>query len=696
MVSNRQGDRRWPGRTWRRSRRHPACAPAGRSIPSPAKPSGDAPAQGGRGGASDDCYRGGDPGYYNEIYVDAHDPETIWSLQTNVDRSSDGGKTWSQVAMPGVHVDHHDIVFDPADKNHVILANDGGLYETYDAMKTWRHFTNLPLSQYYRVATDNAKPFYNVCGGAQDNGTICGPSRTGNRSGIRTSDWYSVGGGDGFQPRVDPEDPATVYVQSQEGALSRLDLTSGRSVSIRPRPQNTSIDGKPPPAPAAAAPQGGGRGGGFGQARFGRWHWDSPLIISPHNSRRLYYGGERLYRSDDRGDSWVTVSPDLTRQLDATKIEIMGKVWPPSSVAFNQATTTLSTITAIDESPLLDGLLYVGTDDGLVQISEDGGRNWRKAEKFAGVAEYSYVTDVFASPRDANTVFATMNNYQRGDFKPYVLRSTDRGRTWTSIAGNLPARSGAWSVVQDHVNGNLLFAGLEFGVWFTVDGGQSWTQLKAGLPAIQARDLGHPAARTRPRGRNVRPRRLRARRLLGPARADAPGADRGGPAAAASRHLSLRGARAAAGRVGQRDDAESADRRGVHVCRGQGARRGREARVDDHRRRGTAGAAPRGAEDDRLESGDLEPAGRPCLNGGGPRRGRTWRRRSGGGRRRGSWRGAGAGAGAAGAGAGAAGGGEPAAPIHSRRDSGAVADRRLRWSHRAATARRWGDSRGRR
>ena len=202
-----------------------------------------------RGGASDDCYRGGDPGYYNEIYVDAHDPETIWSLQTNVDRSTDGGKTWSQVAMPGVHVDHHDIVFDPADKNHVILGNDGGLYETYDGMKTWRHFTNLPLSQFYRVATDNAKPFYNVCGGAQDNGTICGPSRTVNRAGIRTSDWYSVGGGDGFQPRVDPEDPATVYVQSQEGALSRLDLTSGRSVSIRPRPQNTSIDGKPP-APA--------------------------------------------------------------------------------------------------------------------------------------------------------------------------------------------------------------------------------------------------------------------------------------------------------------------------------------------------------------------------------------------------------------------------------------------------------------
>ena len=396
-------------RTWRRrhGRPPPPAAMRRRRIRIRRSRRRDAPAQGGRGGANDDCYRGGDPGYYNEIFVDAHDPETIWSLQTNVDRSTDGGKTWSQVPMPGVHVDHHDIVFDPADKNHVILGNDGGLYETYDGMKTWRHFTNLPLSQFYRVATDNAQPFYNVCGGAQDNGTICGPSRTVNRAGIRTSDWYSVGGGDGFQPRVDPEDPATVYAQSQEGrAQPARSRRSGRSTPSARGRRTRRVDGKPPaPAPAAPRRQGGGRGGGFGQARFGRWHWDSPLIVSPHNSRRLYYGGERLYRSDDRGDSWVTVSPDLTRQLDATKIEIMGKVWPPYSVAFNQATTTLSTITAIDESPLLEGLIYAGTDDGLVQISEDGGKTWRKAEKFPGVAEYSYVTDVFASPRDANTVF---------------------------------------------------------------------------------------------------------------------------------------------------------------------------------------------------------------------------------------------------------------------------------------------------
>ena len=435
---------------------------------------------GGRGQApADDCYRGGDPGYYNEIFVDGHDPETIWSPQTQMWRSTDGGKTWSAVPMQGVHVDHHDIVFDPADRNHIIIGNDGGLYETYDGMKTWRHFTNLPLSQFYRVSTDNARPFYNVCGGMQDNGSICGPSRTLNgRAGIRTSDWYSVGGGDGFQTRSDPEDPNIVYAESQEGSFSRLDLRTGERLNMRQR-LNQQVFGQ---APAAA-----GRGGGRGAT--GRWHWDTPLLISPHSPRRLYVAGERVYRSDDRGETWAPVSGDLTRNLNPAEIPIMGKVWPPDSVAFNQATTQLSTITVVDESPLLEGLIYAGTHDGLVQVTEDGGKSWTKIEKLPGLPEYTFVTDLHASPREVGTVFATFNNYQRGDFKPYVYKSTDRGRTWTSISGNLPQRSGAWSIVQDHLNGNLVFAGMEFGVWFTVDGGARWTQLKGGIPTTQARDL---------------------------------------------------------------------------------------------------------------------------------------------------------------------------------------------------------------
>jgi photosystem II stability/assembly factor-like uncharacterized protein len=442
---------------------------------------GDAPAA-----PPDEWYRGGDPGYYNEIFVDAHDPETIWSLQTNIDRSTDGGKTWIQVALPGVHIDHHEIVFDPQDRDHIILGNDGGLYETYDGMKTWRHFTNLPLSQFYRVNVDDARPFYTVCGGMQDNGTICGPSRTVNRVGIRTSDWYSVGGGDGFQARVDRDDANIMYTQTQNGNLRRLDLRTGQSGAIRPNPRNTRGG---PSGSAGSGRSGAGAGRGAQGQPFGRWHWDAPLVTSPHAARRLYYAGERVYRSDDRGASWVAISGDLSRQLDPETVPIMGKVWPRDSVAFNQATTPLSTITALDESPLLEGLIYAGTDDGLIQVTEDGGESWRKVERFPAVAEYAYVTDVFASPREANTVFATFNNYQRGDFAPYVIKSTDRGATWTSVAGNLPARSGAWSIVQDHVNGSLLFAGMEFGVWMTVDGGTHWTQLKGGMPTTQARDL---------------------------------------------------------------------------------------------------------------------------------------------------------------------------------------------------------------
>ena len=475
----------------------------------------------GRGGG-DDWFRGGDPGYYNEIFVDPENPEHIYSTWTNVSKSEDGGRTWRTVPLQGVHVDHHEIVWDPSDHRHVLLGNDGGLYESYDEWKTWRHFTNLPLSQFYRISTDNARPFYNVCGGAQDNGSVQGPSRTVNRAGIRTSDWYNIGGGDGFQCRIDPEDPNTVYAQSQEGNLQRLDLRTGVSVSIVPRTNNVfgmsqaDIDAEvrtasgrggddeaatppaQPPAgqPAAAQPAGrggqgrGGAGGGRGAAaaRLSRWHWDSPTIVSPHSSRRLYFAGDRVYRTDDRGDSWTAVSPDLTRNLDRAKIEIMGKVWPNDAVAYMQATTRLSTITALDESPLLEGLLYAGTDDGLIQVTEDGGKNWRKVDPIQGVPAFTYVTDVETSPRDVNTVFATLNDWNRGNFKPYVAKSTDRGRTWTLISGDLPERSGAWSIVQDTVNPNLLFAGMEFGLYATVDGGAHWVKM-AGVPTVQVRDI---------------------------------------------------------------------------------------------------------------------------------------------------------------------------------------------------------------
>ncbi len=406
-------------------------------------------------------YSGGDPQYYGELFVDPHRPDTIWNIEVRIMRSTDKGATWKRMGFD-MHVDHHEIVFDESDPKHMWIGNDGGLYETYDGGGTWRHFTNLPLSQFYRVSADDSRPFYRVTGGAQDNGTVAGPSRTRNRVGIRTSDWSRIGGGDGFQAYFDPSKPEIVYAQSQNGALNRLDLHTGQSVGIRPT---------------------------AGQKDRGRWHWDSPLVVSKHAAGRIYYAGNRLYRSDDRGDKWTPVSADLTRNLDRKKIPIMGKVWDAKAVGLHLYTTTMSVVTALDESPLLEGLLYTGSDDGLFQISGDGGGKWTRIESIPGLPKRSYVTDVFASPRAADVVFATFNNWQNGDFRPWVMRSDDRGRTWVNITGNLPERSGTWSVVQDHLDGDLLFVGTEFGVYFTVDGGDRWVELRGGIPKIQARDL---------------------------------------------------------------------------------------------------------------------------------------------------------------------------------------------------------------
>jgi photosystem II stability/assembly factor-like uncharacterized protein len=399
--------------------------------------------------------------YYGELFPDPFTFDKVWMMDSSLRVTTDGGKTFQVVqGSNAMHPDHHAIAFDPGDKNHLIEGNDGGLYETYDGGRTWRHFDNMPTIQYYRVGVDNALPFYHVYGGAQDNGTSGTLSRSAINSGIRLSDGLRVGGADGMQVRVDLTDPDTVYTSSQQGALVRLDLKTGNSRGIRPQGQGV------------------------------RWNWDTPLIISPHNPKRLYYGGSTLFRSDDRGDNWKAVSKDLTKSLDPRKTEVMGKVWAADeAVNFNMFTTPLSIVTALSESPKKEGLIYVGTDDGLIQVTEDGGTTWTKIDKFPGVPEgTTWVTSVCAGSADVDTVYATFHNWQRGDYKPYVLKSTDRGKTWASIAGNLPERGGLWSVIDDAVHKDLLFVATEFDLRATVDGGKTWAKV-AGSPVIQFRDL---------------------------------------------------------------------------------------------------------------------------------------------------------------------------------------------------------------
>jgi photosystem II stability/assembly factor-like uncharacterized protein len=401
--------------------------------------------------------------YYGQILTDPKNVDRIYVMNVYLRVSDDGGKTLHKINEANHHGDNHALWIDPQDTNYYLLGSDGGVADSLDRGASWSFKANLPTVQFYDVAVDNALPFYNVCGGTQDNFSWCGPSRTKNLNGIMNSDWYVTTGGDGFRSQVDPEDPNTVYAESQYGVLARYDKRTGEELNIQPQ------EGK-------------------GEAPL-RWNWDSPLVISPHSHTRLYFAANRLFRSDDRGDSWKPISPDLTRQLDRNQLSVMGKVWGPDAVAKNQSTSFYGNIVALSESPLKEGLIFAGTDDGLIQVTQDGGSSWTKLEKFTGVPEKTYVSRLAASRHDAGTVYAAFDNHKNSDFKPYLLKSTDGGKAWTSIAGDLPENGPVLAFAEDTVNPRLLFAGTEFGAFFTIDGGQKWIQLKGKLPTVAVRDI---------------------------------------------------------------------------------------------------------------------------------------------------------------------------------------------------------------
>jgi photosystem II stability/assembly factor-like uncharacterized protein len=401
--------------------------------------------------------------YYGKIFADPKDVDRIYVPNVLNMVSDDGGRTLRPLGERSKHVDNHAFWIDPNNTNYYLVGCDGGVYESFDRGATWHFKSNLPITQFYDVTVDSAAPFYNIYGGTQDNYSMGGPSRTRSASGITNADWFVTQGGDGFRSQVDPEDPNIIYAESQYGGLVRFDKKSGQRMGIQPKETKSE-------APL-------------------RYNWDSPFIISPHSHTRLYFAANKLFRSDDRGDSWKLVSAELSRSIDRNKLPVMGRVWGVDAVARHASTSFYGNATALAESPKKEGLIYVGSDDGLIQITEDGGKNWRKLEKFPDVPEMTYVSRIIASNHNANTVYAAFENHKNADFKPYLLKSTDAGKTWISIKANLPANGPVLAIAEDHVDPNLLFVGTEFGLFFSVDCGQKWVQLKGGLPTIAVRDL---------------------------------------------------------------------------------------------------------------------------------------------------------------------------------------------------------------
>lgn len=414
---------------------------------------------------SDEVGGGTGPHYYQEIFADQHQFDRVYIASNYSKVSDDGGKTWTPIDTTHKHVDDHAMAFHPTDPDFVLIGSDGGIYMSHDRMKTWRFMANLPITQFYKVAPDDSKPFYNVYGGSQDNSTQGGPSRTARKDGIKNKDWFLTLGGDGHQPAVEPGNPDIIYSQWQQGNLTRVDMTTKEGVYIKPQPL--------PGDPAE------------------RFNWDAPINVSAHDPKRIYFASQRVWRSDDRGDSWTAISGDLTKDGNRMHMPMMGRTWSVEAGWDLYAMSEYHTIANFAESPLDENILWAGTDDGLIQVTTDGGKNWKEIDldDIKGVPATAYVNDIRADLFDANTVYVALDNHKYGDYKPYLIKSTNLGRSWTSLADDLPEKHLVWRIVQDHVNKNLMFIGTEFGVFFTVDGGKEWVELAGGIPTIATRDV---------------------------------------------------------------------------------------------------------------------------------------------------------------------------------------------------------------
>jgi photosystem II stability/assembly factor-like uncharacterized protein len=401
--------------------------------------------------------------YYQEIIADPIEENTIYSMDTWMSVSKDGGKTFNKVGEVYKHVDNHCMWIDPQNNKHWLVGSDGGMYETFDAAKNWDFKENIPVTQFYKVAVDNDYPFYNVYGGTQDNFSIGGPSRVLTNHGITNFDWFITNGGDGFESQIDPNNPNIVYAQSQYGFLVRYDKLSGEIVGIQPKERE-------------------------GENAY-RFNWDSPLAVSKHASGRLYFAANKVFRSNDYGNSWDVISEDLSQQIDRNTLKVFDRIVSMDAVAKNGSTSLYGSIVALSESPIDENLIAVGTDDGLVQITENGGATWRKVSNIPGAPKQSYVNSVYLSQHDVNVIYVAFNHHKYGDFKPYIFRSNNKGASWIKISNNLPEKGSVYSIEEDHIDQNLIFCGTEYGVFFSPNNGQRWKALSSGLPTIAVRDI---------------------------------------------------------------------------------------------------------------------------------------------------------------------------------------------------------------
>jgi photosystem II stability/assembly factor-like uncharacterized protein len=384
------------------------------------------------------------PFYFGQVRVDPTDDQRVYVAGVSLFGSTDGGKKFSLDVAPDTHADHHALWIDPEDPQHLILGTDGGVFFSHDRGAHCEHALNMPIGQFYGIACDQRKP-YRVFGGLQDNGTWGGPSRT-TRDGISTADWFRILSADGYQCQCDADDSDIVYAESQWGGLRRVDLHSGSATEIKPRPRR-------------------------GEPEY-RFNWSSPILVSPHDSRVIYFAGNHLFKSTNRGDSWEIISPDLTNGEPG-----------PNKVSGH-------TISTLAESPLRAGVLWIGTDDGNIQISKNGGRDWTEVgANIRGVPANGCVSRVECSSFAAGTAFVTIDRHRNDDRQPYVFKTEDFGATWQSIAANLPAGGPVRVIRADPRNRNLLYVGTEFGLFLSVNGGSSWQQLRGGLPTVAVHDL---------------------------------------------------------------------------------------------------------------------------------------------------------------------------------------------------------------